>query len=76
MEALFVSALVVAISEIADKTHCFRCCKGVLCVDVPSVLVGSALPAAIPLRVLRFAGAGLFGALAAATVFGIQLAPA
>ena len=49
---------------------------GMLCVDVPSVLVGTALPAAIPLRALRFAGAGLFGALAAASLFGIQLAPA
>jgi len=49
---------------------------GMLCVDVPSVLVGSALPSAIPLRALRIAGAGLFGALAAATLFGIQLAPA
>ena len=49
---------------------------GMLCVDVPSVLVGSALPAAVPLRALRFAGTGPFGALAAATLFGIQLAPA
>src|SRR5437763_2979755 len=49
---------------------------GMLCVDVPSVLVGTALPAAIPLRALRFAGAGLFGALAAARRFGIQLEPA
>ena len=49
---------------------------GMLCVDVPSVLVGSALPAAMPLRALRFAGAGLFGALAAASLFGVQLAPA
>lgn len=45
---------------------------GMLCADVPAVLVGSALPAAIPLRALRLAATGLFGALGAATLLGVS----
>jgi putative Ca2+/H+ antiporter (TMEM165/GDT1 family) len=92
MEAFFVSALVVAISEIADKTQLLSlfCCAG--CLARRSWLSRKHARRAVRRRafrprrqraarcdssqVLRFAGAGLFGALAAATLFGIQLAPA
>jgi putative Ca2+/H+ antiporter (TMEM165/GDT1 family) len=41
---------------------------GMLCADVPAVLLASAAPRAIPLKVVRFAAAALFGALGVAAL--------
>ena len=41
---------------------------GMLCADVPAVLLASAAPRAIPLKAVRFAAAALFGALGVAAL--------
>ncbi len=43
---------------------------GMLCADVPAVLLGSALPLAISFKAVRLAAAVLFGALGAAVLLG------
>ncbi len=43
---------------------------GMLCADVPAVLLGNALPLAMPLKAVRLAAAVLFGALGAAVLLG------
>ena len=45
---------------------------GMLCADVPAVLFGAAVPSAIPLGAVRVASAGLFAALGAATLLGVD----
>jgi len=43
---------------------------GMLCADVPAVLLGNALPLAISFKAVRLAAAVLFGALGAAVLLG------
>ncbi len=43
---------------------------GMLCADVPAVLVGNAAPLGIPFKAVRWVAAGLFGALGAAALLG------
>jgi len=44
---------------------------GMLCADVPAVLLGSATGFAIPLRAVRLASAAIFAALGAAVLLGV-----
>ena len=44
---------------------------GMLCADVPAVLVGSAMPSAMPMKLVRFAAAALFAILGVAALAGL-----
>ena len=85
MEALFVSTLVVAIGELGDKTQLATAMLaakygalvqvvagstlGMLCADVPAVLLGNAVRS-LPFKAVRLGAAALFAALGAAVLLG------
>lgn len=84
MEAFLVSIVVVAVSEIGDKTQIATVLLaaqfnnliavvagttlGMLLADVPVVFLGRAAATRIPLRLVRLVAAGLFAALAIVAV--------
>jgi hypothetical protein len=79
LEAFFVSALVVALGEIGDKTQSATVAlaarfdslvalvcgttAGMLLADVPAVLVGGKASLKLPLRAIRYVAAVLFAAI-------------
>lgn len=67
MEAFVVTTAAVAIGEIGDGT------LGMLCADVPAVLLASATRRTVPVRVARLVASALFAALGAAALAGFGL---
>jgi len=89
MEALLVSAGVVALAEIGDKTQIATVALaaryhalvavvagttlGMMLADVPVVLLGEAASNALPLKWVHRAAAGAFIVLALLALFGVRL---
>jgi len=67
-----VSTLVLAARYNAVLTVVAASTFGMLCADVPAVLLAAAMPRAIPLRTVRFAAAALFALLGAAALVGFS----
>ena len=67
-----VSTLVLAARYNAVLTVVAASTFGMLCADVPAVLLAAAMPCAIPLRTVRFAAAALFALLGAVTLVGFS----
>ena len=90
MEAFLVSAAVVAIGEIGDKTQLATVAlaarfdsliavvagttAGMLIADVPAVLLGSKASLKIPLKAVRYVAAALFAAVGVAVLAGFSFA--
>src|SRR5882672_1851653 len=86
LEAFFVSALVVTLGEIGDKTQLASVALaarfdslvavvcgttvGMLIADVPAVLLGGKASLKLPLKAIRYVAAALFAAIGIAALAG------